>query len=183
MEPFIYIAACSTTPAGGSLDARKLMGKLYRQTTGEQMPPLLREDRGKPYFSGGSLHCSITHTRSMAFCALATMPVGLDAEERNRRVRPGIPEKALSVQELAQWQASADPAQTFLRLWTLKEATVKFTGDGLRGYPRHLSFQIRDGQPVLPGSGFSYRLWQYAGHWVALCAGQPLPEQCRFVTI
>lgn len=183
MEPFIYIAACSTTPAGGSLDARKLMGKLYRQTTGEEMPPLLRHDRGKPYFSGGSLHCSISHTRSMAFCALATVPVGLDAEEQNRRVRPGIPEKALSAQELAQWRASADPAQTFLQLWTLKEATVKLTGDGLRGYPRHLSFQFLDGQPALLGSGFTYRLWQYAGHWVALCAKPPLPERCRIVSI
>ena len=57
-----------------------------------------------------------------------------------RAVRPGLAEKVLSPREYALWRQAPDPNALFLTLWTLKESTVKYTGDGLRGYPNHLSF-------------------------------------------
>ena len=74
------------------------------------------------------------------FCALAETEVGLDAEQLGRPVRPALVKKVLSSQEYCLWQQAEDPDRLFLSLWTLKEATVKYTGDGLRGYPNHLSF-------------------------------------------
>lgn len=172
MSPIFRIAATPTTMSQGSLDARRLLSELYRETTGQPMPPLLRHSRGKPYFSEGTLHCSITHTRTMAFCALSSVTVGLDAERLDRTVRPNLAHKVLSPQELEVWQQAREPDQVFLTLWTLKEAAVKYTGDGLRGYPANLSFDLNG--PTLEGSSLHFQLWRRAEHVVALCAAEPL---------
>lgn len=135
------------------------------------MPPLLRRKRGKPYFANSPLHCSITHTRAMVFCVLAETEVGLDAEQLGRPVRPALVKKVLSSQEYCLWQQAEDPDRLFLSLWTLKEATVKYTGDGLRGYPNHLSFDLQG--PTLEGWDLHFRLWEWENHVVSLCARPP----------
>ncbi len=173
--PLLFsLAAAPTTINLGGLDARRLLDHLYQETTGQPMPPLLRRERGKPYFAHGPLHCSITHTRAMVFCALAEVEIGLDAELLSRRIRPALAKKVLSSQEYRLWQQSEDPDRLFLSLWTLKEATVKYTGDGLRGYPNHLSFDLQG--PTLEGWDLHFRLWEWENHVVSLCSQAPLPE-------
>ena len=124
MPPLFALAAAPTTANQGGLDARRLLDRLYQETVGQPMPPLLRRKRGKPYFANSPLHCSITHTRAMVFCALAETEVGLDAEQLGRPVRPALVTKVLSSQEYCLWQQAEDPDRLFLSLWTLKEATV-----------------------------------------------------------
>ena len=131
---------------------RELLVKLYRQATGESLPPIATSPRGKPYFPDSSWHFSISHTPRHAFCVLADVPVGMDAEEMDRqidlRLAPGI----LSPQELTRWEAAADPRLALLKLWVLKEAQGKLTGKGVGFHPRHTDFdpddprvQLRDG--------------------------------------
>ena len=174
MPPLFSLAATPTTASRGGLDARRLLNQLYEETAGQPMPPLLRHEHGKPYFSQGPLHCSITHTRTMAFCALSDGEIGLDAEQLSRHTRPALVRKVLSAQEYRLWQEAQEPDRVFLTLWTLKEATVKYTGDGLRGYPNHLNFDLQG--PTLEGWDLHFRLWEWKNHVVALCAGVPLPE-------
>ena len=173
MSSMFALAATPTVPGRGGTDARLLLELLYRQATGRSMPPLRRHKRGKPYFTQGGLHCSISHTRTMAFCVLSQVAVGLDAEQLGRAVRPGLAEKVLSPREYALWRQAPDPNALFLTLWTLKESTVKYTGDGLRGYPNHLSFDPSG--PTLDGSSLHFRLWTWENHVVALCAPEPPP--------
>ena len=175
MPPLFALAAAPTTANQGGLDARRLLDRLYQETVGQPMPPLLRRKRGKPYFANSPLHCSITHTRAMVFCALAETEVGLDAEQLGRPVRPALVKKVLSSQEYCLWQQAEDPDRLFLSLWTLKEATVKYTGDGLRGYPNHLSFDLQG--PTLEGWDLHFRLWEWENPVVSLCARPPLPEE------
>ena len=138
----VWLAAAPTRPGQGSADARGLLAALYRRHTGQGMPTLARQPGGKPYFAQGPWHCGISHTREMVFCALAAWPVGLDAEPLNRRVNLNLAKKVLSPQEFAQWQASPAPGELLLTYWTLKEAAVKYSGQGLAGYPNHLSFAL-----------------------------------------
>ncbi len=123
---------------------RDLLDRLYRQTVGEDPPPIRRGQWGKPYFAAGDLHFSISHTRGHVFCVLADGPVGLDAEELDRAMRPALAEKILSPRELAQYRTAPDPQRALLTFWVLKEAAAKYTGRGLQGYPRYTDFSLDD---------------------------------------
>ena len=79
-----------------------------------------------------------------AFCALAQWPVGIDAEEMDRRVDLRLADKILSEPERMRYDAADDKRTILLRLWVLKEATVKLTGEGLRGFPNHTDFSSDD---------------------------------------
>lgn len=123
---------------------RALLARLVRQLTGGDPPPILTGARGKPYFAHGDLHFSISHTKDHVFCALADGPVGLDAEELRRRPSPKLAQKILSPNELRQYEAAPDRDRALLTFWVLKEAAVKLTGEGLRGYPNDTDFSLDD---------------------------------------
>ena len=117
-----------------------LLAQMYEELTGEEMPPIEKAPRGKPYFPGSDLHFSITHTKSTVFCAISDKEIGIDAEELTRKVSPALAEKILSPGEYARYEACPDKNEALLRFWVLKEALVKFTGEGLRGYPNKTDF-------------------------------------------
>ena len=123
---------------------RQLLAQLYREETGEPMPRIQITPRGKPYFENSSLHFSISHTKKHAFCVLAPCPVGIDAEEMDRAVNLQLAEKILSDAEKVSFEAAPDKRAALLRLWVLKEAAAKLTGEGLRGYPNRTDFSPDD---------------------------------------
>ena len=123
---------------------RLLLGQMYRELTGENMPEILVTDRGKPYFKDGDLHFSISHTHRRVFCVLAHGPVGIDAEEKDRKIDLRLAEKILSPEEKIRYEQAADKTQALLRFWVLKEASAKATGLGLRGYPNQTDFDPCD---------------------------------------
>ena len=123
---------------------RELLAETYRNATGEALPPIVISPRGKPYFPGSPWHFSISHTKHHAFCALAKCPVGLDAEELDRVVHLNLANKVLSPSEKLRFDRYANKTDAFLRLWVLKEASVKLTGEGLKGYPNHTDFSPND---------------------------------------
>lgn len=122
----------------------ELLAELYQKATGEALPPIHLSDRGKPYFPDSHWHFSISHTHRHAFCALAQCPIGIDAEEQDRRLNPNLAEKVLSDSEKLRFERSEDKNAAFLRLWVLKEASAKLTGEGLKGYPNHTDFSPDD---------------------------------------
>ena len=135
---------CRLDGRSGHEAGRALLQRMYAEYIGGQMPEILVTERGKPYFAGGNVHFSISHTKSHAFCVLAHRPVGMDAEELDRPVNPGLAEKILSAGELAQYRASEDKNRALLTFWVLKEAAVKASGEGLRGYPNQTDFALDD---------------------------------------
>ena len=124
-----------------------LLKQMYEELTGEEeMPEVGKMPRGKPYFLTGDLHFSITHTKTRVFCALSDKAVGIDAEDLNRKVSPSLAEKILSPNEYAIYEATPDEEKNeiLLRLWVMKEAEVKCSGLGLRGYPNHTDYRPDD---------------------------------------
>lgn len=128
----------------GHQAGRELLARLFREHTGRPMPEIRIAPGGKPYFPGESLHFSITHTKNHVFCALSPVPVGIDAEELDRPIRPELSRKILSPGELAQYEQAPDRHLALLTFWVLKEAAVKCTGQGLRGYPGNTDFSLSD---------------------------------------
>lgn len=103
------------------------------------LPEIRHAPSGKPYFAGSDLHFSISHTRHHAFCCVSRTNVGMDAEEMDRTVGPGLL-RMLSDTEKARCSDARDP----LRLWVLKESYAKATGRGIGNYLKHTDFDPRD---------------------------------------
>ena len=86
----------------------------------------------------------MSHTKKRVFCVLSERKVGIDAEETDRVVDLRLAQKILSQPEKAQYEKESDKNRSLLRFWVLKEALVKCTGEGLRGYPNHTDFSLND---------------------------------------
>lgn len=138
------IGSCELNGKTGHEAGRELLASLYRAETGEDLPEIRVTDRGKPYFTTGKWHFSISHTSHHAFCALSERPVGIDAEELDRNINLRLEDRILSPGERAQFDAAADKRLALLTFWVLKEAAVKLSGEGLRGYPNHTDFSLDD---------------------------------------
>lgn len=131
-------------PEGGHIAGRRLLDRMYREHFGKSMPTLVTGRYGKPCFADGSVHFSISHTPRHVFCVLSDRPVGIDAEECDREISLALADRILSPPELRRYRAAADKKAALLRLWVLKEAAVKQTGLGLRGYPNDTDFSPDD---------------------------------------
>lgn len=128
----------------GHRAGRELLRRLYEAYTGRPLPAILVTERGKPYFERDPLYFSISHTPSHVFCALSERPVGIDAEEMDREIDLRLAEKVLSSSEYARYEMCPDKRQALLKLWVMKEAQAKLTGQGLRGYPNDTDFSPDD---------------------------------------
>lgn len=95
-------------------------------------------ENGRPYFEERMCDFSITHTQNHVFCAIIEgeepTRIGIDAEDLERPDFSNLDEMAsrwFGENERAIFSASPTK-ETFLRLWTRKEAYSKYTGEGLR---------------------------------------------------
>ena len=140
---------------------------------------------GRPYFSDRMCDFSITHTQNHVFCAIIEgeepTRIGIDAEDLNR---PDF----LNLDEMvARWFGEneksvflASPTkETFLRLWTRKEAYVKYTGEGLKSLSKIDTVSLEaDGEVCF----FDYREGDIL---LSVCAphGTEAPQNLIFLTI
>ena len=121
-----------------------LLKQLYLEKTGKLLPQISRTDRGKPFFVDGKMHFSIAHTKAYAFCVLSEKNIGIDAEEKDRNMDLRLADKILSPPERLRWERTEDKRQALLKLWVLKEAAGKLSGEGINGYPNHTDFSPDD---------------------------------------
>ena len=138
------IAGEALNGRSGHEAGRELLARLYREETGEALPEIAVADRGKPYFVNCPWHFSISHTKKHVFCVLSDQPVGLDAEEKDRKVDFRLTERILSETGKRRVDGAEDKRAALLRLWVLKEAAAKLTGEGLRGFPNQTDFDPED---------------------------------------
>jgi 4'-phosphopantetheinyl transferase len=89
------------------------------------------EGHGRPVVRGGGDHVSVTWAGRWGLVAFADCLFGIDAEVLRGASRPLT--SALSPPEVAALEtlSNRDRAETFLRLWTAKEAVAKADGRGL----------------------------------------------------
>lgn len=123
-------------------------GLLLTRTLGESdiAPTLTYGDNGKPYLANRpDTYFSITHTDKWVFLAVADCEIGIDAQTP-RRVCPRLAARSTTPEELAWVKEDTEPH--FTRLWTMKEAYLKYIGTGL-------TIPIRDVTiPVPPTDGY-----------------------------
>lgn len=122
----------------------QLLESMYVSYTGAAMPDVCIAPGGKPYFENSPVHFSITHTKRHVFCALSEKPIGIDAEEMDRKINLLLAEKILSPTEKEQYDRAENKQQALLTFWVLKEAAAKCSGEGIHGYPNKTEFSLKD---------------------------------------
>ena len=112
------------------------------------------------------LHFNVSHSGGLALCGAGEAPLGVDVEVLRPR-RPGLARYVCSEAESAWLERQGGDWGAFYTLWTLKEARVKCTGEGLRRPPRDIAVPLlRPGETgELDGlvfSAFSGEPWRAA---------------------
>ena len=155
----------------GTRDPYALLAALLRETKGvDSLPEIARTAAGKPYFPGcPELHFSLSHSGPLALCALADTPIGADLELVRPR-KPGLPRYVLSDREHTWYGDRGSRWEDFYTLWTLKEARVKCTGEGLFRRPaRAISVPLLEPGETAPWEGFTFTALAGEGWRGALC--------------
>lgn len=114
------------------------VSRLYRIGS----PELSRRtgEHGKPYFCDHPEICfNISHSGSIVVCAVSDYEIGVDIQEKEARSIDRIAERILLPDEYGRFLLSPDKEELFFRIWVMKEAFLKWTGEGitreLRGLP------------------------------------------------
>lgn len=151
----------------------------WRFVAGTHGKPLVDPNAGLPM-----LHFNLSHTRGFVACAVSeAAEIGIDVESLDRDAMAlDIAGRFFSPAEIASLRAAPPDEQAvmFLRLWTLKEAFLKATGEGLGRGLDSFSFAL---DPVaidfLHGESCEATRWQFielrptSRHLVALAIHQP----------
>ncbi len=87
---------------------------------------------GKPYLTNyPDIHFNISHSGNCVVCAVFSGAVGVDAQKVSE-YKENLAKKVCSQNELKQIETSGDKALEFTKLWTKKEAYLKFLGTGIQ---------------------------------------------------
>lgn len=131
------------------------------------------DEKGRPNLSDQNFYdLSISHTKTLVFCALASGEhhrVGLDAEDGGRlddATMERIAGRFFEAAEIAELDAAGGTIEAFLAIWTKKEAYAKFTGEGLAAL---LAGKI-------PKTPCHYTLGHLGETRVAICTDEPLKD-------
>jgi len=95
-------------------------------------------EHGKPYIVGHpEIHFNMSHCREAAICVLSHQPVGVDVESV-RSFSDSLISYAMNDEEAAIISQAARPDLAFIKIWTQKEAVLKFTGEGINDQMKHV---------------------------------------------
>ena len=121
-----------------------------RQEYGFTEPPVFEYgEHGKPSIVGHpDIFFNMSHCKEAAICVLSDNPVGVDIESM-RRYRESLARYTMNDEEMAQILQAERPDMEFTRLWTLKEAVLKRSGEGIRNDMKHVLDGLKDAKTVI----------------------------------
>ena len=136
-----------------SLGAELLLrAALHDCAPGFPWPPRITAGKyGKPEWDVEGLFFNLSHSGSIAACAIADRPLGLDVQTAGE-CRPALVERFFAPDERAFLASSPDPDADFGRMWSLKESWIKALGTGLM--TPLASFSVLEGSPIRPDAAF-----------------------------
>ena len=104
---------------------------LYEEFGINELPLFEYGEHGKPLLVGHpDIHFNLSHCREAVACVVGRRPVGIDVESVSR-YKESVARYTMNDEELAMIEAAERPEAAFIRLWTMKEARLKLTGEGI----------------------------------------------------
>lgn len=121
-----------------------------RKEYGIEEPPVFEYgEHGKPAIAGHPEICfNMSHCREAAICVLSDKPVGVDIESI-RRYSDSLARYTMSDAEMERIEQTERREVEFIRLWTLKEAVLKHSGEGIRNDMKHVLDNLKDAKTVI----------------------------------
>lgn len=112
--------------------AYQLLKQALREEYGITENPIFEyNEHGKPFIVGHSeIFFNLSHCKEAAVCAISHHPIGVDVESI-REFKDSLVNYTMNEEECSQIRSSENPASTFIRFWTMKEATLKLVGTGI----------------------------------------------------
>ena len=88
-------------------------------------------EHGKPYIAGRpNIHFNMSHCKQAAICVISDKPVGVDVESI-RPSKASLISYTMNEKEQEIIRNAKNPDLEFTRLWTMKEALLKLSGEGI----------------------------------------------------
>lgn len=123
-----------------SLIGLSILSSLLGDVWEENEAPIIKRDKNsRPYIENcDRIDFNISHSDSLVVCAVATAEngaakprIGVDAEEMSQKDRIGLAERFFAEGEKEELRRSDNKPLLFAKLWTRKEAYIKWLGTGL----------------------------------------------------
>lgn len=106
---------------------------------------------GKPYLRGEkNLYFNISHSKNYVVCAFSDKEVGIDIQV-HKKGKGDIAQRFFSIEDRVLMEKMADEGRSseeiFFSIWTVKEAYMKLTGEGMRqGFDTTVIEMTEDGE-------------------------------------
>ena len=112
--------------------AYQLLKEGLRQEYGITDNPIFDyNEHGKPSIVGHpKIYFNLSHCKEAVACVISDRPVGVDVE-CIREFKDSLINYTMNDEERTEIAASVTPEATFIRFWTMKEATAKLVGTGI----------------------------------------------------
>ena len=112
--------------------AYQLLKQGLREVYGITENPVFEyNEHGKPSIVGHpEIFFNLSHCKEAAVCGISDQPVGIDVESI-REYKEGLVHYSMNDEEIRLIETSEHPDRAFIRLWTMKEASLKLIGTGI----------------------------------------------------
>lgn len=110
-----------------------------------QMISFYRDANGKPRCLNSFAKFNISHSGTKVACAVSDNEIGIDIEIN--RSHPSTTIDRFATENEKKYIDKAE--ENFLKIWVLKEAYVKCTGEGINGNLKNIEFTVNDDDTVI----------------------------------
>lgn len=122
--------------------------------------PRAEGEHGKPFLSyRPSLHYNISHSGDYVVCLLADQEVGIDVQVHRKANYERMLRRMVPEAQYDEILAGADAEQKFFEQWVLREAYIKWTGEGLSRDLRSISMDEGSHMLLDMEEGYSGAVW------------------------
>lgn len=168
----VFVGQNTKNQSDSSYGHRLLEEQYCLLTQEAALPPLAREEKGKPYFPQPTAlpfvqHFNLSHSKGFVALAFGAAPLGLDLQV------PVCPSPKLiqRVCSLSEQQWLKEHPTDFATLWAMKEAYLKWKGEGV-GSGRSLSLldlPLPEKTSLTKGT-LRFHLWREEAYSLVLCS-------------
>lgn len=108
-----------------------LLCKGLREMGIDLQPTFVYGENGKPSLKElPNVHFNLSHCKEAVACVISDKPIGVDIEALGR-YSERLARYTMNERELEEINQAEDRDVAFTRLWTMKEAAMKLTGEGI----------------------------------------------------
>lgn len=122
------------------------------------------EENGKPFIKNKSIYFNISYSDNIGVLAISNENVGIDIE-KIKKYDEKLVNNFYSKEELRYLKKSYDRNYEYTKLWTYKEAYLKYQGTGINDNFKNLNF-IQENKYV---SNVKFKTINYEDYVITIC--------------